>query len=236
MYNALVIDDEADARNVMRKLLELFCPEISLLLEAEDGKEALKLVNNRKFDFAFVDIQLNGESGIDVAKKISRYCPNIIFVTAYDKYAVEAFQTEAIHYLLKPVDPELLQQAIRRSNLEFDEPSDLNNRIFLTTKDKMIVLRYDEICYLKGDRNYTTFFYNHGESLLISRNLSYYEGLIDSSSFFRIHQSYLVNVKCVAGLQPRDQQGNTSVILKNGNELPLARSKKKAFIDRMGGG
>lgn len=235
MYNALVIDDEADARNVMRKLLELFCPEISLLLEAEDGEQAMKLVNNRKFDFAFVDIQLNGESGIDVAKKISRFCPNIIFVTAYDKYAVEAFQTEAIHYLLKPVDPELLQQAIRRSNLTFDAPSEFDNRIFLTTKEKMVVLRHEEISYLEGDRNYTTFHYNQSDFVRVSHNLAYYVRLINSSSFFRIHQSFLVNVKYVAGLQARDRQGNFSVILKNGDELPLARSKKKAFVELMSG-
>ena len=235
MYTALVIDDEADARNVMRKLLELFCPEISLLLEAEDGEQAMKLVNNRKFDFVFVDIQLNSESGIDVAKKISRHCPNIIFVTAYDKYAVEAFQTEAIHYLLKPVDPELLQQAIRRSNLSFDTPSGLDTRVFLTTKSKMTVLHHDEIRYLEGEKSYTTFHDNRGESLLVSRNLAYYERLIDAVSFFRIHQSFLVNIKYVAGLKPRDRQGNTSVILKNGDELPLARSKKKAFIDLLEG-
>lgn len=233
MYSALVIDDEADARNVMRKLLNLFCPEISLLLEAEDGEQAMKLVNNRKFDFAFVDIQLNGENGIDVAKRISRYCPNIIFVTAYDKYAVEAFQTDAIHYLLKPVDPELLQQAIRRSNLAFDVPSEFDSRIFLTTKEKMTVLHHDEIRYLEGDRNYTTFYDERGEALLVSRNLAYYERLIDSPSFFRIHQSYLVNVRFVAGLQARDQQGNASVVLKSGESLPLARSKKKAFIELM---
>lgn len=231
MYTALVIDDEADARNVMRKLLELFCPEISLLLEAEDGEEALKLVNNRKFDFAFVDIQLNDESGIDVAKKISRYCPNIIFVTAYDKYAVEAFQTEAIHYLLKPVDPELLQQAIRRSNLNFDAPSEFSNKVFLSTKEKMTVLRHDEIRYLMGAGNYTTFYDSDGESMMVSRNLAFYERLIDSSSFFRIHQSYLVSNKYIAGVQPRDRQGNLSVVLKNGDELPLSRNNRKAFME-----
>ncbi|TXF88130.1 response regulator transcription factor [Neolewinella aurantiaca] len=233
MYNALVIDDEADARNVMRKLLELFCPEISLMLEAEDGEEALKMVSSRKFDFAFVDIQLNGESGIDVAKQISRYCPNIIFVTAYDKYAVEAFQTEAIHYLLKPVDPELLQQAIRRSNLQFDAPSEFDNRIFLTTKEKMIVLHHDEIRYMAGDRNYTTFYYGK-ENVLVSRNLAHYERLLDSPSFYRIHQSYLVNSKYVAGVRARDQQGNYCVILRNGDEIPLARSRRKAFVSHMG--
>jgi two-component system LytT family response regulator len=235
MYTALVIDDEADARNVMRKLLELFCPEISLLLDAVDGEQAMKLVRNRKFDFAFVDIQLNNESGIDVAKKISRYCPNIIFVTAYDKYAVEAFQTEAIHYLLKPVDPELLQQAIRRSNLKFDAPSEFDNRLFLVTQDRMTVLRHEEIRYMKGDGNYTTFYDRKEEVLTVSRNLAYYERLIDSPLFFRIHQSYLVNVQFVAGLRARDRKGNFCVILKNGEEIPLARSKKVAFAKLMSG-
>ena len=234
MYSALIVDDEADARNVMRRLIELFCPEISRTAEASDGADAVRMAGSDKFDFAFVDIELNGESGLDIARQISRYCANIIFVTAFDKYAVQAFQTEALHYLLKPVNPELLQQAIRRSNLDMSSAGKFDNRVFLKTKERMTVLRHDEIRYVEGDRNYSTFVDTEGQRHLVSHNLAYYERQIASPRFFRIHQSYLVNLDQVKGTQARDRQGNTDVVLRNGERLPLARSKKRALLDILG--
>lgn len=236
MYNAIVIDDEADARNVMRRLIELFCPQINALDEAEDGASARRLMRHQRYDFAFFDIQLNGESGIDLARELALDCGNIIFVTAFDKYAVEAFQTEAIHYLLKPVDPELLKQAVQRAHKsESVGNGKLKDRLFLTTKENMTVLRYDEIRYVVGDGNYATFYNDSGSSLMVSRNLSYYQRQIDSPGFYRIHQSYLVNLDYVRGISQRDKQGNYSVDMSDGASLPLARSKKRDFIRMLAG-
>ncbi len=236
MYKAIVIDDEADARNVMRRLIELFCPQISMLDEAEDGANARRLVSQRRYDFAFFDIQLNGESGIDLARELALYCGNIIFVTAFDKYAVEAFQTEAIHYLLKPVDPELLQQAIQRAHKnELTGNDKIKDRLFLATKESMTVLKYAEIRYVTGDGNYSIFYDDSGGSLMVSRNLSYYQRQIDSPGFYRIHQSYLVNLDYVRGISQRDKQGNYSVDMPDGVSLPLARSKKRDFIRLLAG-
>lgn len=236
MYKAIVIDDEADARNVMRRLIELFCPQINKLDEAEDGASARRLIRQRRYDFAFFDIQLNGESGIDLARELASDCGNIIFVTAFDKYAVEAFQTEAIHYLLKPVDPELLQQAVQRAQKNESTGNDnIKNKLFLTTKESMTVLSHDEIRYVVGDGNYATFYDDSGGSLMVSRNLSYYQQQIDSSGFYRIHQSYLVNLDYVRGISQRDKQGNYSVDMPDGVRLPLARSKKRDFIRLLAG-
>lgn len=236
MYNAIVIDDETDARNVMRRLLELFCPEITELAEAEDSVQAIALTRQKRFDFAFVDIQLNGESGLDLARELNPNCGNIIFVTAFDKYAVEAFQTEAIHYLLKPVDPELLQQAVRRADAkDLSDKDPTKNKLLLTTKERMVVLKHDEIRYVIGDGNYATFYNDSGGSLMVSHNLSYYQRQLDSPRFYRIHQSYLVNLDYVRGISQRDKQGNYSVDMPDGIRLPLARSKKRDFIRLLAG-
>jgi len=236
MYKAIVIDDEVDARNVMRRLIELFCPQISKLDEAEDGASARRLIHQQRYDFAFFDIQLNGESGIDLARELAQDCGNIIFVTAFDKYAVEAFQTEAIHYLLKPVDPELLQQAIQRAHKNESTGNDkIKNRLFLTTNESMTVLKYDEIRYVVGDGNYATFFDDSGGSHMVSHNLSYYQRQIDSPGFYRIHQSYLVNLDFVRGISQRDKQGNYSVDMPDGVRLPLSRRKKRDFIRLLAG-
>jgi len=235
MYTALVIDDEADARNVMRNMLKLFCPRITRLVEAADGREAMMMVNNNKFDFAFVDILLNDESGIDLAKRISRHCPNIIFVTAHDRYAVEAFQTQAIHYLLKPVDPELLQQAISKADLPTEDKPRLDNRLFLSTRERMVVLRHEEIEYVAGDGNYADFHDLDGASHYVSRGLTYYEKLIDSARFFRIHQSYLVNLNYVRNVSPVGRRGNFEVTMNSGAKLPLARRRKEKFMKALKG-
>ena len=236
MYNAIVIDDEADARNVMRRLIELFCPEITNVAEAADGAEAQRMIQQRRYDLAFVDIQLNGESGIDLARELSRHCANIIFVTAFDDYAVEAFQTQALHYLLKPVDPELLQQAVARAQLDRQRHSELDNRILLNTKTKVTVLRYEEIHCVSGEGNYCTFRTAAEPEILVSHNLSYYEKQLASPLFLRIHQSHLVNLSFVEGVVNLPGTSNVAAELPGGLRLPVARSRKKRFLAALRGG
>lgn len=226
MLSALVIDDEADARSVLRKMLELFCPEVKRVAEASDGREAKYLVETSNFDLAFIDIKLKNENGIDLAKVISRSCENIVFVTAFDEFAVRAFQTEAIHFLLKPVDPELLQQAVRRALPGHQRSNYLQNRIFLRTKDRVHVLKYEDIRYVSGDGNYSTFYTRDGSSLMISHNLSYYENLIDSALFIRTHQSYLVNLTFVREILV----ANYTTILDDGTKVPISRRRRDHFV------
>ncbi len=226
MLSALVIDDERDARSVLRKMLELFCPEVNRIAEASNGREAHYLVTNDSFDVAFIDIKLKNENGIDLAKGISKYCDNIVFVTAFDEFAVQAFQPEAIHFLLKPVDPELLQQAIIRAQPDHHRSNQLRSRLFLRTKDSITVLRYEDIRYIAGDGNYSTFYSVDGKSLLISHHLAYYEKLIDSPLFARSHQSYLIYLPYVREVL----MASYLVVLNDGTELPISRRLREPFL------
>jgi two-component system LytT family response regulator len=207
-------------------MLELFCPEVGRVAEAANGREASYLVANDSFDIAFVDIKLKNENGIDLAKGISRYCDNIVFVTAFDQYAVKAFQTEAIHFLLKPVDPELLQQAVARALPGTTRPNFLKDRLFLRTKERINVLKYEEIRYIAGDGNYSTFHSTNRDRLMVSHNLAYYEKLIDSALFVRSHQSYLVHLPFVSEIMVASQ----TIVLNDGTKIPMSRRLRDPFI------
>lgn len=226
MLRALLIDDEPDARSVLRKLLELFCPEVKQIAEAGDSREAMDLASRTDFDLAFIDIKLKSENGIDLAKGISKYCGNIVFVTAYDEYAVQAFQTEAIHFLLKPVDPELLQQAVARAKPGHQPENHLKNRLFLRTKERVNVLEYVDIRYIAGDGNYSTFYTRTGKNLMISRNLAYYEELIDSPFFVRPHQSFLVHLPFVREIM----LASHVVILDDETQIPMSHRLRDPFV------
>lgn len=233
MFKALVVDDEPDARGVVRKTLKLFCPEISEVKEAADGATALSLARTSAFDLAFVDIQLNGEDGVDLAKSLAAFCPNIIFVTAHDEHAIRAFQANAVHYLLKPIEPGHLRQAIARVQLRArqinPELTDRHKSISITTGGMTRMIPFRSIVFLKGSGNYSTFFMDTGEELFLSRGLSHYEKTFLKEGFFRVHQSYLVNLKHVTGVSHKE----TLVMLTNGDSVSLSRRKKKEFLEEM---
>jgi len=233
MLRALVVDDEPDARGVVCKTLRMFCPEIGDIKEAEDREGALSLVRTSSFDVAFVDIQLNGEDGVELAKFLAPHCPNIVFVTAHDEHAIRAFRTNAVHYLLKPIEPAHLRQAIARIKLRPElkhlHSDDKRNGISLTTGGITRLLPFESIVYLKGSGNYSTFYLETGEELFISRGLSYYEKKLLKAGFSRVHQSFLVNLRHVSGVSHKD----TLVLLTNGDSVSLARRKKKEFIKEL---
>ncbi|SEQ94386.1 LytR/AlgR family response regulator transcription factor [Neolewinella agarilytica] len=233
MYKALVVDDEPDARGVVHKTLKLFCPEIDEVFEAEDGAEALTLARKTRFDLAFLDIQLNGEDGVDLAKSLAAFCPNIIFVTAHDEHAIRAFQTNAVHYLLKPIEPGDLRQAIARvkdrTKQEGSEFTDKYKSIRITTGGVTRMIPFESIIFLKGSGNYSTFFLDTGEELFLSRGLSYYEQKLLKEGFFRVHQSYLVNLKHVSGVSHKD----TLIMLTSGDSVSLSRRKKREFLKQI---
>jgi two-component system LytT family response regulator len=207
-------------------MLELFSPEVTRIAEAANGRDAMKLVSASSFDLVFIDIKLKNENGIDLAKGISKYCNNIVFVTAFDEYAVRAFQTEAIHFLLKPVDPELLQQAVARVLPGNSRLNTLKERLFLRTKERINALKYDEIRYIVGDGNYSTFYTLKGDKVMVSHNLAYYEKLIDSQFFVRPHQSYLVNLSFVSEIMVASHR----VVLDDGTQIPMSRRLRDTFV------
>ncbi|MTB53770.1 LytTR family DNA-binding domain-containing protein [Lewinella sp. W8] len=228
--SALVIDDEVDARVGMRKMLERCCPEVTLVEEAASGGQALDMASKHRFDLAFLDIQLKNESGLDLVDRLRTFCPNIIFVTAHEEYAVRAFQTEAIHFLLKPVEPRLLIQAVNRAKTA-SVPSSPEEQITIGPRSGGVVVSASELLYVKGDGNYCTFHCTEGREFFFSGNLGHYTSVLPGSRFYRIHQSFLVQLMAVDGV--RAHKGQLQVVLANGECLPLARRRKEGFMKLM---
>ena len=226
MYRALIIDDEADARKVLTRLLNMFCPTVGRIEEARTAKEALDLAARQRFDLAFIDIQLRQSNGLELANRLLPYCANLIFVTAHERYAAAAYRTEAIDYLLKPVNPEHLITAVDRASFASRAPAEA--RILLHSKSNVTVLIQAEIIRVQGDGNYCSFYCQGNKKYLISKNLSYYEELLDSHRFYRIHQSHLVNLAAVRACVK--QEGQYYAVMEDGEKVPVARRRKDGFL------
>lgn len=218
MYTALIIDDETDARSVIRRSLQLFCPQFIHIREARDRAEALHQLKDGTVDMTFLDIRLKKENGIDLYPEFVKLCKNIVFVTAYDEYAVKAFKTEALHYILKPIDPEDLEKAVRRAQLT---PS----RIVIANLNSRTPLTHNQILYLNSDGPYVHFFTTDGRTITGTHGLKHYDDRLNSEAFCRPHQSYLINLTHVERVCLEEEQ--YGVVYLRGVAKPIAMSKRR---------
>ncbi len=232
---AIIAEDEAPLRNHLRLELMKAWPELQVVGEAENGEEALALMGQHRPHIAFLDIRMPGLSGMDVAQRVPRSC-RIVFVTAYDEYAVKAFENEALDYLLKPVTPERLAKTVRRLKRIFSAPESatLENlkgveRVLAGLKkheafeplrwirvqrgDRLQLISVDEIRYFKSSDKYTVVRTETDEHLIRKPIRALIEEL-DSNCFWQIHRGCVVNVSCIAGVS-RSLTGKGTLRLKN---------------------
>jgi DNA-binding LytR/AlgR family response regulator len=215
IYRAIIADDEKELRTYLRSLLTEAWPDLVISGEATNGKEALRLVKSERPQIAFLDIKMPGLTGMDVAKQIAGIC-HIVFVTAFDRYAVEAFKREAVDYLLKPVSKERLAQTVQRlkerlqsTSSPTPQLSEIVNRIlsrlpaqgirdylrWIKTqhKDAIRLIPVEEIDYFKADDKYTLVMTKEGESL-IKKSIKELAEELDPTQFWQIHRGTIVNV------------------------------------------
>ena len=236
---AIIADDEKQLRIHLKSQLSDVWPELIICGEAENGKEALELIENYRPDIAFLDIKMPGLSGMEVAKRIARTC-RVVFITAYDKYAVEAFDNEAIDYLLKPVTLERLKKAVKRLQRQIaassEPPSDLSEIVEraiarLYKKGTSGYLRWiraqhgdgvrlipvDDVYYFQASDKYTLLLTKE-EELLIKKAIKELDDELDPSQFWRIHRGTIVNAHCITQVS-RSLTGRGVVKLKDRPEL-----------------
>jgi DNA-binding LytR/AlgR family response regulator len=214
MYKAIIADDEKELRTYLKSILSETWPELTICGEAKNGKEALELVESRHPQIAFLDIRMPGLSGMEVAKKIAAQC-RIVFVTAFDQYAVEAFEKEAVDYLLKPVSKDRLTQTVQRLKNQLDssiEPPrlaevleqvlsklpgrgkpDFQRWIRTQDKESIRLIPVDEVDYFKAEDKYTLVMTKDGESL-IKKSIKELAQELDPAQFWQIHRGTIVNV------------------------------------------
>ena len=232
---AVLIDDETHALNTLRWELEKHCPQVEIVGEFNQAEKALGALNNIDPDLVFLDIEMPIMNGFDLLDQLDRIDFEVIFVTAFDQYAVQAFRLNAIDYLLKPIDHKDLLEAIsrvrfksaennreerNRTNLELLKRSFRKIPIHLV--DRLEFVLPDEILYCKSEGSYTYVVFSEKE-VLITKPLKEMEKKLQDFGFFRTHKSYLVNLHHITKYI-RGEGGY--LIVSNGDSVPVARRKK----------
>ncbi|GAA3617693.1 LytTR family DNA-binding domain-containing protein [Flavivirga amylovorans] len=242
----IIIDDEKKDRENLRLLLNSYCPEITVLDEAHNKRTILSVLEKHSPDIVFFDIQLGNISIFDILNELKNIYFNIVFVSAYDKYAIKGYQYNAIDYLLKPVKSDRLKDVIKKINIikntldredtfksdykKLQSRYNQSSKISVTDSRGIHLLSPKEILYCMSDGNYTTLYLINDKKMVISKNLKHFENLLLDFNFFRIYRSYLINLHAIDFVLKED---GGSVVMKNGNALPISRTVKKEFFNKL---
>lgn len=238
---ALLIDDEQPNLDNLRILLETYCPQVEICGTALDTRVATGLLYGHQPDLVFLDIQMPRQNGFDWLRSLPDYHFEVIFVTAYDQYAIQALRFAAVDYLLKPVAIDELQDAVERARRQHllkeqnqllgnlmhflkDSSRPAEQRIALSTAKETHFVKTSEIVRCESANNYTTFHLISGEALLVCKPIFLYNDLLVPYGFVRCHQSHLVNK---AFIKSWKKEYGDFLLLSNGSEVPISRGKKE---------
>ncbi len=236
--NAIIVEDEAVSRDILRNYLGKYCPNVNLVGEASNIEEAYDLIQNNSLDLVFLDVEMPFGNAFDLLDKIEDRTFETVFVTAYDHYAIDALNSHASYYLLKPISIDELIKAVNHVAEIKEKESDLQNKVLtprVTTaagkitipqQDGFEVLDVKDIVFCKADDNYTEIHLENSKKL-VSKTLKYFEEALSDYSFARIHKSYLVNINAV--VKYKKGKGG-SVIVSNGKEILVSSSKKGTLL------
>lgn len=242
---AIIIDDERLARAELRKLLQEF-PEIEVIDEAANAEEGLTKIENHNPDLIFLDIQMPGKTGFDLLSELDR-APQVIFTTAYDEYALKAFEVNALDYLLKPVEPKRLADAVNK--LHASEPAGNHhhaqslsgdaNRSLLTENDQVFVkdgercwfVKLSEIRLFESVGNYAKVFFGPHKPLIL-KSLNSLEERLDEKTFFRANRKHIVNLRLIDKIEPYFN-GGLLLELKGGEKIEVSRRQTVKFKEMM---
>lgn len=235
----IIVEDEQTSREILKNYISKYCPTVEVVGEAQNIDEALILIRNNELDLVFLDVEMPYGSGFDLLEKLGNTNFEVVFVTAYDQYAIDALNKHASYYLLKPISIDELIKAVdyvaeiktRENDLQdlvlVPKLNPVDQKITIPTQDGFEVLQIQDIIYCKADDNYTELFLSNNKKKLVSKTLKYFEDLLQENGFARIHKSFLVNVACVTSY--KKGKGGT-VYLSNGKELSVSASKKSVFL------
>ncbi len=241
---ALLVDDEADGIRTVQKLLERHCSQVQVVGTAGNADAARELIERIQPDLVFLDIQMPGKTGLELLTELGSYDFEVVFVTAYNEYMLQALQFSAADYILKPVDEDRLVEAVERvakrlADGEKDKQSSAllhnlfhagqpgNMRLCLPTLKGFTVVKLEEVIYCEAERSYTLFHLVDGKTVTVSKPLLDYDTLLKGTTFLRVHKSFLINLLHIKEYV-RGEGGQA--IMTNGAEIEISRRRKDEFL------
>lgn len=235
---ALIIDDERLARVELRRLLAPF-KEIKIVGEAINAEDALNKITELNPDIIFLDIQMPGKNGFQLLEELDSV-PTVVFTTAYDEYALKAFDYNALDYLLKPIEPKRLEEAIKKISEKRAKETAAQEHPEKLTEDDQVFVKDGERCWFvklanirlfESEGNYVRLFFDEHKPLIL-RTLNYLDERLDSKTFFRANRKHIINLKWVEAIEPW-LNGGLLVKLKGGHKIEVSRRQSVKFRDIM---
>lgn len=242
MLKAIIIDDERLARNELKKLL-LDYPEIEIVAEAANAGEGIEKIESINPDLIFLDIQMPGKTGFEMLSELDR-APHVIFTTAYDEYALKAFEVNALDYLLKPIEPKRLADAIQKLHIQEEKELETNgtvnvNKSILYEQDQVFVkdgercwfVKLNEIRLFESVGNYAKVYFGAHKPLIL-KSLNALEERLDEKSFFRANRKHIVNLRLIDKIEPYFN-GGLLLEMKGGEKIEVSRRQTVKFKEMM---
>lgn len=242
MIKAIIVDDELTAIRSLKWEIENFCNDIEVVDSFSNPLEAISAINYIKPDCVFLDIEMPEMDGFQLLEKLQFRDFDLIITTAYDSYALKAFKESAIDYLLKPVDTDDLLKSVARIKISKSKntlgkelykvienitPKSTFSKIMIPLAGKTIFVNPNEVIYCKSDGNYTEIFFKNAKKEVLAKKIKDVELILNHSLFYRVHNSYLINIQHIKEFVRSDGQ---YLVLENSVTIPVSRSKKSALL------
>jgi len=242
MLRTVIIDDEAHIRETLTTLLADYCPQVKVVGEAEGVTSGMNIIRTKRPDLVLLDIQMKDGTGFDMLNHFDNIGFKVIFVTAYEKHALEAFRFSAVDYILKPVNPEKLADAVERVQKlvqntfntqlnalkeNLDPANTTNKKLVLRTLDNVYLVNSRDIIHCRSDDCYTIIKTIEGEKIMVSRVLKEFDELLSDHGFFRIHRSHLVNLQHIKRF---DKQEGGHVVMTTDDRIPVSSRSRERLM------
>lgn len=243
MIKAIIVDDEQNCVEMLEWLLKTYCPMVTIVAMCNSGEQGIEAINRHRPDVVFLDIEMPKMNGFAMLEKFDELFFDVVFTTAYNKFAIKAFRYSALNYLLKPVDPEDLQMTVKKLedkktavgkdqlNLLLENMKNLANpvqRIALSTGDGLIFVNTADIMYCQAESNYTNVVLTNKNKILVAKTLKDIDETLSGKDFFRVHNSFLININQIKKFVRGD---GGYIVMNDDTQITIARSKREEFFE-----
>ena len=239
---AILIDDEPDCLDLLNWQIANHCPELTVIARCQSAADGLETIRSAKPDVVFLDVEMPFMNGFQLLEQLPEIDFDLIFTTAYDRYAIRAIRYSALDYLLKPIVAAELCGAVHRLMEKRQDPKRQNamfetllhnlqqagpQRIVVTNREGMYYVEIPQLVFLQANNNYTFLHLKNQKRILVPKTLKHFEDMLEGSGFFRVHSSFLINMAEISSLR---RQGGLNARMSDGTEIPIARAKREQFL------